>query len=216
MQIMHRNPSNFEALNYLSILKISTNMKKITIFTAVIILCLQGMIACRSDDILPKSSLNASSARTQWQYPHASQDSTAFGIFTFLNGQKAVMYFDEKGEITSLNIDGDGNLTYEYDSTNGYLEIIKWKIEAVLQEREQLKDYEFFKTPVIRWHADLNSAWSGVAFLDQSEQAKTEGTGTFVMTYLSSDKPAIDPIKPIRGLVLEKFIKPSKNTQTNF
>ena len=216
MQIMHRNSSNFEALNFLSTLKISTNMKKITILIAVIILCLQGMIACRSDDISPKPPLNVSSARTQWQYPHALEDSTALGVFTFLNGQKAVMYFDEKGEISSLNMDGDENITYEYDLTNGYLEITKWKIEAVLQEREQLKDYEFFRTPVIRWYANLNSAWSGVAFLDQPEQANTEGIGTFVMTYLPKDSPVINPIKPFKGRVLEKFREPSKNTQTNF
>ena len=217
MQIMHYNPSNFEALNFLSTLKINDNMKKTTHFIIVIILCLQGMIACRSDDISPKPPLDISSARkSQWQYPRASKDSVAFGIFTFLNEQKAVMYFDEKGEIASLSMDGDENVTYEYDLTNGYLEITKWKIEAVLREREQLKDYEFFRTPVIRWHANLNSAWSGVAFLDQPEQANTEGIGTFEMTYLPTDKPVIDPTKPFKGRVLEKLRKHSKNKQTNF
>ena len=191
-------------------------MRKIQRFTTVFMLCLQGMTACRSDDILPKSLPNASSARIQWENPKATEDMTAQGIFTFLNGQKAIMYFDEKGKITSLTIDQDDNVSYEYDKTNGYLEITKTKIVAYLHERDDLKDFEYHRIPTIRWYAYLNNGWSGVQYLDTPEQANTEGIGKFEMTYIPTDKPAINPIQPISGFKSDKFSKPSKNTQTKF
>lgn len=192
-------------------------MKKIKFFTAVFMLCLQGMLACRSDDISPKPFPNASSARNQWENPHSSQDMTAQGIFTFLNGQKAIMNFDEKGEINSLKIDGDENVSYEYDKTKGYLAITKWEIVAYLHQNDnQLKDYEFIRNPIIRWYAYLNSGWSSVQLLNTPEQANIEGVGAFEMIYIPTDKPAIDPIKPIKGLKLDRFNKPTKNTKTNF
>lgn len=180
-------------------------------------LCLQGMLACRSDDISPqKPPLNPSSARSQWENPHSSEDMTAQGIFTFLNGQKAIMYFDEKGEITSLTIDEDKDVSYEYDKTNGYLEITKTKIVASLIERDDLKDYEYLRIPITRWYAYLNNGWSGIQYSDSPEQANMEGIGRFEMIYIPTDRSLIDPAKPIRGLVLNKFKRPLKNTQTNF
>ena len=191
-------------------------MKKLKLFTAVFMLCLQGMLACRSDDILPNSSLTPSSARIQWKYPHSSEDMMAQGIFTFLNGQKAIMYFDEKGDITSLKMDGDDNVSYEYDKYKGYLEVTKWEIVAYLHQHGQLKDYEFSRNPITRWYAYLNSGWSGVQFLNSPEQANVEGIGVFEMSYIPTDKPTTDPMKSFRRLKSEKITKPSKNIQTNF
>lgn len=188
-------------------------MKKIKLFTAVFILCLQGMLACRSDDISPNSLPNASSARTQWENPHFTENITAQGIFTFLNGQKAIMYFDENGEITSLTIDEDNNVSYEYDKIRGYLEITKSKIVAYLHERDDLKDYEYLRIPTTRWYAYLNNGWSGVQYLDSPEQANMEGIGKFEMIYHSINK---SQIKPIRRFKANQFTKPSKITQTNF
>ena len=107
-------------------------MKKLKLFTVMVMLCLQGMLACRSDDILPNTSLTPSSARIQWIYPHSSEDMMAQGTFTFLNGQKAIMNFDEKGEINYLKIDEYENVSYEYDKAKGYLEIMKWESVAYL------------------------------------------------------------------------------------
>lgn len=192
-------------------------MKKLKLFTTFFMLCLQGMLACRSDDISPqKPSLNPSSARSQWENPHSSEDMTVKGIFTFLNGQKAIMYFDEKGEITSLTIDEDNDVSYEYDTANGYLEITKSKIVAYLHAYGQLKDYEYSIIPITRWYAYLNNGWSGVPYLDMPEQANTEGIGTFEMIYITTDKSVIDPIKPIRGLILGKSKMPLKKLRTNF
>jgi hypothetical protein len=134
-----------------------------------------------------------------WQSPKATESMVAQGIFTFLNGQKAIILFDEKGEINSLNLDGDGGVSYEYDKTSGYLEIIKWGIVSNLHEEgNQLNESGFFRTPIIRWYAYLNNGWSGVQFLNQPEQANTEGFGHFELTYIPTAKPVIDPVVPIR------------------
>lgn len=124
---------------------------------------------------------------------------------------------EEKGEITSLTIDGDDNVSYEYDQTKGYLTITKWEIVAYLHQNDnQLKDYEFLRNPITRWYAYLNNGWSGVQFLNKPEQANLEGIGTFEMIYISTDKPIIDPINPFRRLILDKFKQPLKKPQTNF
>lgn len=179
-------------------------MKKLKLFTVIVMLCLQGMLACRSEDILPKLSLNTPSARTQWENPHSSEEMTVQGTFTFLNRQKAIMYFDEKGEITSLKMDGDDSVSYEYDKTNGYLAITKWEIVAYLhQNGNQLKDYEYVRNPIIRWYAYLDNGMSGVQFLNTPEQANMEGIGTFEMIYIPTDKPTVDPIKSIKGFKIK-------------
>jgi hypothetical protein len=226
-------------------------MKKSKLFLALFILSFQGMIACRSDDILPKLSsskiqdfiqnnrltrvmtdslhtdslvqitdwdnanwflkglktkgklfVSADDISDTWQSPKSTENMTAQGIFTFLNGQKAVMLFDEKGKINSLNLDGDGDGSYEYDKTNGYLEIKKWGIVSKLSEDgNQLKEY--FRVPITRWYAYLNNGWSGVQYLNSPEQANTEGIGEFELTYIPTIKPVIDPIVPIRKILVD-------------
>lgn len=172
-------------------------MKKLKLLTVVFMLCLQGMIACRSDDISPQ--LFSSPKRDIWENPRATDDMEAQGIFAFLNGQKAVMFFDKNGAIISLNMDGDDNVSYEYDKTNGHLEITKWEnIVAIPQNENQFEDYPYSKKVGIRWSAYLNGNWSGVQYLNSPEQANMEGIGTFELTYIPIAKPVIDPIISIR------------------
>jgi hypothetical protein len=178
-------------------------MKKSKLFSALFILSLQGMIACRSDDILPQIS---SAPKQDFIQPHTrtrvlidTPNMTSEGVFTFLNGQKAVIYFDKKGGITALNIDGDSNVSYEYDKAHELLEITKWgNVAQPNQDENQLGDYSYSKAPIIRWFAYLNTGWSGVQFLNKAEQANIEGIGKYELTHVSTLKPVIHPILPIR------------------
>ena len=140
-----------------------------------------------------------------WASPRAENDMKAHGVFTFPDETLAEMDFDEKGNISSLLVNGivKTNITYDYDSVSGYLDITKWGIIAVPKTDDFdkfISDYDYYYAPLTRWEASLESAWSRVQHFDVEANLTMEDFGKFEVFY-TSILPVIEPFRPTQ----EKF-----------
>ncbi len=214
-------------------------MKKSKILFVIVMVALQGLTACKSNEVSPQSlSLQAQNlvkenklkkvntlpqsepiiymksiekasqffiglksklqspptnaqAKTQWTSPHSNSGMNAIGVFTFPNNAAAEIYFDVNGNISSMNINGDSDVSINYDSQNGYVEATKWGIIAIPVSGEYNNSlptsYEYYYAPVIRWMAYLESGWSSIRYFNTEANLEVEGMGSFYIRLSTAD-----------------------------
>lgn len=120
------------------------------------------------------------------------------GIFTFLNGEKAMFNFetsnDGKGEIMGIMIDQS---TLTFAQKGSYVEIQKWGTIALPtyeEEFTQLRNYQYYYVPIAIYKAFLeNNGWSSVQFLYAPEQANFDGEGGIWEPFYLNRNPSIPP-----------------------
>jgi hypothetical protein len=143
-----------------------------------------------------KSKLQApptnAQAKTQWISPHSYSGMNAIGVFTFPNNAAAEMYFDVNGNISSMNINGDSDVSINYDSQSGYVEATKWGIIAILIPmadggKNSLSYYEYYYAPITRWSAYLESGWSSISYFNTEANLNIEGMGSFYVRLSTAD-----------------------------
>jgi hypothetical protein len=139
-----------------------------------------------------KSQPNNAQVKTQWTGPHSYNGMTAIGVFTFPNNVDAEMYFDVNGNISSMNINGDSDVSVNYDSQNGYVEATKWGIIAIPIPmgdggKNFLNSYEYYYAPITRWSAYLESGWSSIRYFNTEANLEVEGFGSFYIRYSSAE-----------------------------
>ncbi len=112
------------------------------------------------------------------------------GLFTFMNGQTASIYFNTAsngmGEIINTSIEGQD---LAFTQSGNYVEMIKWGYIAVHYGQDEFSDdYFYYLAPVTIYRAILvNGGWSCVQSLNQFEQANFEGeSGTWAEFYISN------------------------------
>ena len=210
-------------------------MKKSNSILVIIIMVLQGFIACKSDDISPqkksesplqmlirennlkkisappystkiiylknvddasryfkglnnklKSSVNPLQSSSQSLSVSEMTANITRGSFTFSNGDVADIIFNGNGGIlfggiSSVILNNDMNISYNYEETTGYLDITKWGCIAIEQQGDLGNFYEYYYAPIIRWEAYLNNGWSMISHFNTEANLNIEGFGTFVM-----------------------------------
>ena len=137
-------------------------------------------------------------AKTQWTSPHSNNGMNAIGVFTFPNNAAAEMYFDVNGNISSMNINGDSDVSINYDAQNGYVEATKWGIIAIPTPmfdggKNFPSSYEYYYAPIIRWSAYLESEWSSISYFNTEANLNIEGMGSFYVrlsTAYATPKPS--------------------------
>ena len=108
------------------------------------------------------------------------------GSFTFLNGDVADIVFNGNdgilfGGISSVALNNDMNISYNYEKTTGYLDIMKWGCIAIEQQGDLGNFYEYYYAPIIWWEAYLSNGWSMISYFNTEANLNIEGFGTFVM-----------------------------------
>jgi hypothetical protein len=131
--------------------------------------------------------IQTNQAKVQWISPRSENGLIADGIFTFPNGHSANMTFDANGDISSLKINGNNDISHHYEPQNGYLEIIKWGIIAIPQLGDLGNGYEYYYAPVIRWEMSLDNQSSRIRYFNTEANLDVEDFGTFEVFYTPSE-----------------------------
>jgi hypothetical protein len=130
-------------------------------------------------------------AKTQWTSPHSYSGMNATGVFTFPNNIVEEMYFDVNGNISSMNINGDTDVSINYDSQSGYLEATKWGVIAIPMssgyDNGFPTSYEYYYAPITRWSTYLESGWSSIRHFNTESNLDIEGLGTFYIRYSNAE-----------------------------
>lgn len=113
-------------------------------------------------------------SNTRWFSPQSVN-----GMFTFPNGIHANMIFDSNGNISSIDVNGDSNLSYQYDALGGYLSIYKWGTIAIPIEGDLETYYEYYYAPVIRWETYLCNGWCTTQYFNTEANLNSDGYGYF-------------------------------------
>lgn len=121
-----------------------------------------------------KLQINSKQSKSQWISPQSTN-----GVFTFPNSSQINMNFDSSGNIASLNLNGDSDLSYQYDALNGYLDIYKWGIIAILIEGDLDPYYEYYYVPLTRWEAYLSGGFCTIQYFNTKANLDTDGYGYF-------------------------------------
>lgn len=211
-------------------------MKTPNLFLTMMVVALQSLIACNSDDISPQKisetpmqtlikennlqKVSVPPSSTSVIYLKNVNDASRFfeglnnrlkpsvnfvqnpptqplsvsqttanisrGIFTFSNRDVAEIVFDGNdgilyGGVSSVKLNNEANIEYQYEETIGYLNITKWGYIAIEQQSDLGSFYEYYYAPITRWEAYLNGGWSAIHYFNTEANLNTEGFGTFVM-----------------------------------
>jgi hypothetical protein len=108
------------------------------------------------------------------------------GSFTFSNGDVAGIVFNGNdgilfGGISSVTLNNNMDVSYNYEEITGYLDITKWGYIAIEQQSDLGNFYEYYYAPIIRWEAYLNNGSSIIRYFNTEANLDIEGFGTFVM-----------------------------------
>ncbi|MEA5459280.1 hypothetical protein VB796_09540 [Arcicella sp. LKC2W] len=130
-----------------------------------------------------------------WIRPRSKQNLVVKGVFSMPMTEKVVnMTFDEVGSISDLNYDHETSITFSYDFTNGYLEIIKWGVVGVPVNEDLLTSYVYFETPIRILNINLVTGWFRERLFQIEANLETEGHGNLELFYLTTG-PAIKNAK---------------------
>lgn len=121
-----------------------------------------------------KPTTKSNQSKTQWFSPQSAN-----GVFTFPTGNQANIIFDSNGNISSIDVNGDNDLLYNYDSLVGYLDIYKWGIIAIPIEGELGIYYEYYYAPVTRWEAYLGNGLCTIQYFNTEANLNSDGFGHF-------------------------------------
>lgn len=108
------------------------------------------------------------------------------------------MYFDVNLNIASININGDSDVSFNYDSQNGYVEVTKWGIIAIPTSGENDSGFptshEYYYAPITRWSTYLESGWSNIRYFNTEANLEVEGFGSFYIRYGNAEStPKLTP-----------------------